>query len=358
MSKQKEQTDNEKPGTDLYKVLHSHAEPGTRLDILKQNAELLQHSPIEWLQHTAQEFSGLATDLEYAKPNYIEDVFEFCKEKYPGISTIKAYEHVTVLTETVWENYILYPSLLIEEIELFRENILKAFENTAIFSNLLNGIGILEYVIRMAKDYEEMFSCAQYYHSKYYPEQYSQFSESEAQNDKDSIKNFYGEGAVKKYERYTKLTINDYEYSFKYIKLLIEEIKNARYAEKLRDLSFAISGYCNLKSENYADIEAQIAKRYEIAYQSFQYAEVKTGENLTDRQAYDYLKGHGVENIEGFELQDDFYTWQRYVRGGRRHHGTPKNTLRAGRACRSAVKSDDIDVRQITSQLNNSTDTD
>lgn len=113
------------------------------------------------------------------------------------------------------------------------------------------------------------------------------------------------------------------------------------------------------RGKDYAKAEADIAKRFEIAYQSFKYAEEQTGKSLTYKEAYEYLKENGVKGIPDFEL-GKFDTWQRYARDGRRHHGDSKNTRRGGRMSRSAVdmSNDPETVNRITNQFKKSTELD
>lgn len=74
----------------------------------------------------------------------------------------------------------------------------------------------------------------------------------------------------------------------------------------------------------------------EKAYQSFEYAVSRMHPPPeTDREAYNWLCEH-------FDQQDyhlpDFETWERYVRAGRKHHGTQKNTPRQRRTGHSVVR--------------------
>jgi hypothetical protein len=311
-----------------------------------------KYSPLEWLQDSARAFLEVADAWDEYNPNFIKEEFKYFKKRHPKLSKIEAYHNFTHpdICQDFWATYIPFRNTegitnIISELKPNEENIFKAFKNTAIFPNLLNIIGIIDFVIGQASSYYNFFWDCQLY-------QIGGLSE-------EKIRESFGEYAAEKYSlcRFKKLKIVDYEESFDTITCFLKKMQEWRYAEKLRDLSLTINGYCKLKNKKYSEIQNQIAKRYEIAYQSFQYAEEKTGKSLTDRQAYDYLKRNATENIEGFILPE-FYTWQRYVRGGRRHHGTPKNTFRAGRAFRSAVKINEVDIGQITNQLNNSTDTD
>lgn len=90
----------------------------------------------------------------------------------------------------------------------------------------------------------------------------------------------------------------------------------------------------------------------EIAYQSCRLAESKLG-TCTDREAYDWLLEEAPQeyDIPGFD------TWQRYVRAGRKHHGTQKNTSRKGRTGRSVIKDNEIDsLAEVTSQCKQKAD--
>src|SRR5208337_488046 len=123
-----------------------------------------------------------------------------------------------------------------------------------IFPNLLHAIGLIEFVINKASEYEDTFNWGLYY----------QLGISE-----EDLKEYFGEHAVRRYKKFTKLTIDDYEYSFEVLTEFLKEMEKGRYAEKLRDLSFTVDGYCKLNDINYEETQRKIARRYEVAYQSF-----------------------------------------------------------------------------------------
>lgn len=72
------------------------------------------------------------------------------------------------------------------------------------------------------------------------------------------------------------------------------------------------------------------------AYQSYNYAISKEPKlaDTKDNEIYNWLKENGI--TEEYELPSR-ETWKRQVRSGRKHHGTQKNTPRAGRTSRSIV---------------------
>jgi hypothetical protein len=79
---------------------------------------------------------------------------------------------------------------------------------------------------------------------------------------------------------------------------------------------------------------------YEKAYQSYCMA-IDKNPDLTDKQdkdIYDWLNREHDEVLPDYELPA-FETWQRYLREGRKHYGTSKNTPRAGRTGRSIITS-------------------
>jgi hypothetical protein len=81
-----------------------------------------------------------------------------------------------------------------------------------------------------------------------------------------------------------------------------------------------------------------LPKRCESAYQESLAAIAALG-NVVDRDLYGWVQ----ENYpEGKDIQD-FTTWIRYVREGRKFHGTNKNSGRTGRTGRSIITSDEID---------------
>lgn len=81
------------------------------------------------------------------------------------------------------------------------------------------------------------------------------------------------------------------------------------------------------------------------AYQSYEIA-IKQNPQLTgkkDKDVYDWLKEYGHEDYR----LPAFETWQRYLRAGRNHYGTQKNTPRAGRTPKNATKPTDPDINHI-----------
>ncbi len=77
---------------------------------------------------------------------------------------------------------------------------------------------------------------------------------------------------------------------------------------------------------------------YEKAYQSYCMA-IDKNPDFTDKQdkdIYDWLNREHDEVLPDYELPA-FETWQRYLREGRKHYSTSKNTPRAGRTGRSII---------------------
>lgn len=83
--------------------------------------------------------------------------------------------------------------------------------------------------------------------------------------------------------------------------------------------------------------QATPAPAIEKAYQSYQYAIEKNPDfaGKKDKEVYTWLKNNGIDDY----TLPAFETWQRYVREGRKHYGTSKNTPRAGRTGRSIITS-------------------
>jgi len=84
-----------------------------------------------------------------------------------------------------------------------------------------------------------------------------------------------------------------------------------------------------------------LPKAARLAYLSYEYAVSKKSElaDATDNDVYNWLKEHGAK--DDYKLPDR-ETWKRYVGAGRKHHGTQKNTPRAGREGHSTVRSSQI----------------
>lgn len=104
------------------------------------------------------------------------------------------------------------------------------------------------------------------------------------------------------------------------------------------------------QNENKADEAKHLTRALRRAYWSYQYAESKNGRPLKDREAYDWLTEHGIEEKKGNrgELADYelpvFDTWARQVRQARNILNDNKNSRRAGRATgKSLVAADQIE---------------
>jgi len=76
-----------------------------------------------------------------------------------------------------------------------------------------------------------------------------------------------------------------------------------------------------------------------LAYLAATFAEVEEGRQLTDNEAWTYLKENGIEKVEGFDgyqlpMQD---TFNDYMNRARRFLGEKRKQPRGGRASRSAI---------------------
>lgn len=92
-------------------------------------------------------------------------------------------------------------------------------------------------------------------------------------------------------------------------------------------------------SANSSENKKTLSSIYLLAYQSYECAEKAVGNDITDREAYEWLVEYGYEEYE----PPVFETWQRYLRRGRSYFGTQKNSPRAGRNTgRSAIKQEEI----------------
>ncbi len=125
------------------------------------------------------------------------------------------------------------------------------------------------------------------------------------------------------------------------IELLKKWIRNCDdgFAPKASDCSQAVQEESD---------STPLSPAQEKAYRSYEIAEHKLSElgadQVTDANAYSWLKEHGVVPADCDDDYDlpAFETWQRYVRAGRSHYSTNKNSPRAGRTGRSVVRQDQI----------------
>lgn len=202
--------------------------------------------PMEWLQYIADSFLELADLWDEYNSHYFEEQFEFYKTECHGISKIGMYRDIShglhCQDFTLFHAYRFDSMDVSKEIEYLRENVLKAFENSVIFPNLLKAIGIIEYVMRLGESSSEEFE---------YDICYSAFSSSE------QVSETHGEEAAKRFKKEVELTEDDYENAFESITELLEKIEKGRFSEKLRGSALAIKGYCKLKvgSKKYAETE-------------------------------------------------------------------------------------------------------
>ncbi len=87
-----------------------------------------------------------------------------------------------------------------------------------------------------------------------------------------------------------------------------------------------------------------LTKSQRLAYQSYQDAINQNPDiaEANDNDVYNWLKENGFSEDDSYELPSP-ETWKRYIRSGRKAHGTQKNTPRKGRAGRSIVKASQIE---------------
>jgi hypothetical protein len=108
---------------------------------------------------------------------------------------------------------------------------------------------------------------------------------------------------------------------------------------RFNKVSHVVPDEIKLSSEQIeAKEKCQLPISVESAYQSFAYSESKIGHQITDREAYVFLKEEGPRDYD----LPAFETWQRYVRAGRKFHQTHKNTPRSGRCSRNIVQREDL----------------
>ncbi len=90
--------------------------------------------------------------------------------------------------------------------------------------------------------------------------------------------------------------------------------------------------------------QTQLVERFEKAYRAYKWAEqqlvIRGAENVTDRQAWEFLTEHGFDGYK----PESFDTWQRYVREARKFHDERKNTRRGGREGGSIVREGETDA--------------
>jgi len=99
----------------------------------------------------------------------------------------------------------------------------------------------------------------------------------------------------------------------------------------------------------------QLTKAERLAYQSYDYVITQKPElaDTKDDETYDWLKENGQPDYELPSCE----TWKRQVRAGRKHHGTQKNTPRAGRSGHSIAQSGQLQsLSEISSQYTNEAD--
>jgi len=201
--------------------------------------------PIEWLQEIGNSFLEIAEEWGECDSNYFEDYCEDCKAECPDISKKEMYSEM-LHTVTEGQFHISYVDSMnvVQEINDLRENVLKAFDNSVIFPNILNAIGILEYVNCLVKSFTDNF-----WHYLYYCAFFSS----------EEVSEVYGKIAAKRFNKEVELTEDDYEKAFECFTEFLEIIENGQFSEKLRDCVWAIKGYCELKagSKKYAETEAK-----------------------------------------------------------------------------------------------------
>lgn len=146
------------------------------------------------------------------------------------------------------------------------------------------------------------------------------------------------EGIQKAIKTADSATLSDIIYEFKKIQKVVE-------VEKKQELAG--------RGENVNDEDIILPPAQEKAYQSYWYAIKKCSEiaNKKDKDVYLWLKENGPADYD----LPSFNTWSRYVRDGRKLHGTHKNSPRAGRETKVPKANDDPDlIQQISNQYTKS----
>ncbi len=205
--------------------------------------------PMEWLQYIAASFSGLADLWDEYDSDYFEYEFEEYKTEQPKIHKLKMYDEISQsVNESLLHAYIYDSMDIAKEIEHLRGNIVKAFEGSVIFPNLLNAIGIIEFVMLLGESLQGDFYYCLHYCVASTPEEADEW---------------FGKGSAKSYKKESELTIDDYEKAFDCVTEFLETIEKGQCSAKLRESAWAISGFCKLKTdpEKYEEIKTKIAKR-------------------------------------------------------------------------------------------------
>jgi hypothetical protein len=124
------------------------------------------------------------------------------------------------------------------------------------------------------------------------------------------------------------------------------------FDELHRGLAWEFATVCDMQNWNVNENPiipredvSSLPKAIRLAYLAAAWAEAKEGRQLTDREAWTYLRENGIENAEGLDsyqlpMQDTFAD---YLNRARRSLGEKRKTPRGGRTGRSAIRHLDSD---------------
>ena len=122
--------------------------------------------PIEWLQHLADSFMGLASMWPDYDFDYFDYYFERYKAKNTKISRIELYEKTTQNISEHLLHDLCHESDSTVAIIMHGENkrcLLQAFEGSEAFASILDAMVTIERVIHDAKLTEDIFWFKLYY---------------------------------------------------------------------------------------------------------------------------------------------------------------------------------------------------
>jgi len=223
-------------------------------------------TPVERLLGMANAFSEFADFWNEHGMDYINKEVKYQKGENPDFSKLELYKFKAWLIDKCLNEYYTGGVDIVDTIREFEPLILKEFEDSVIFPNLLCAIGVMDSVSELAK-YVRFYYDIELYR---YPTAKSPMSSKDVAK-MERLKRFE---LSEKYPEFVNLKtsynsavgepeLKSYEYFFESMDDFLIKVERNRFAEKLRDAVYAIKGYCKLEvgSKKYAEIKAKIAKR-------------------------------------------------------------------------------------------------
>lgn len=136
-------------------------------------------------------------------------------------------------------------------------------------------------------------------------------------------------------ERRIKTFLRDSELALGWLLHKLESDENQAVEPETKSTQSIQAG-----DENYSleETVSKMPKRFRLAYRAAEYAALKSGKELKDREAFDWLEQNGFDDYE-LPMYDTFTD---YLTSARKETNEPRKTRRQDRTCRSVIRQSEL----------------